>query len=135
MPVPATRTILPATVRNFGRNDDTAEIPPLTDIQTVSYLRFLQLDSAPQEREAAGLEGVLKEIFPIKSYDGTISLDYLKYELKNVYVTSYQTGGAAGSAPSDQFSLNFSSLSVEYRAQDPKGGLGAPVSATIQGGC
>jgi type VI secretion system secreted protein Hcp len=61
--------------------------------------------------------------------------DFLKYELKNVYVTSYQTGGSSSSAPVDQFSLNFASLTVEYRVQDPKGGLGAPVSATIQGGC
>jgi DNA-directed RNA polymerase subunit beta len=81
MPVPATRTTQPISVRNFGRNDDTAEIPPLTEIQTKSYARFLQLEEAPQEREAIGLEGVLREIFPIKSYDGTISLDYTKYEL------------------------------------------------------
>jgi DNA-directed RNA polymerase subunit beta len=81
MPVPATRTILPTTTRNFGRNDDTAQIPPLTDIQTTSYARFLQLEEPPTERESAGLEGVLREIFPIKSYDGTISLDYIKYEL------------------------------------------------------
>ncbi|MFO0846132.1 MAG: DNA-directed RNA polymerase subunit beta [Gemmataceae bacterium] len=81
MPVPATRTIQPTAVRNFGRNDDTAEIPPLTDIQTVSYARFLQLEESPTERTPTGLEGVLREIFPIKSYDGTISLDYIKYEL------------------------------------------------------
>jgi DNA-directed RNA polymerase subunit beta len=81
MPVPVTRTIQPTTVRNFGANDDTAEIPPLTEIQTISYARFLQLETPPAERTATGLEGVLKEIFPIKSYDGTISLDYIKYEL------------------------------------------------------
>lgn len=61
--------------------------------------------------------------------------DFLKYELKNVYVTSYQTGGASASDPIDQFSLNFSTLTVEYKPQDEKGGLGAAVSATIQGGC
>jgi type VI secretion system secreted protein Hcp len=61
--------------------------------------------------------------------------DYLKYELKNVMVTSYQTGGSSSSVPVDQFSLNFASLTVEYKPQDPKGGLGSAVSATIQGGC
>ncbi|MFM7148428.1 MAG: hypothetical protein ACKO23_01165, partial [Gemmataceae bacterium] len=81
MPVPTIRTIQPTKVRNFGRNDDTAEIPPLTEIQTESYTRFLQLEKGPMDREAIGLEGVLKEIFPIKSYDGTISLDYIRYEL------------------------------------------------------
>ncbi len=83
MPVPSIRTIMPHASRNFGRygESDTAEIPPLTDIQTVSYARFLQLDTPPEKRTPTGLEGVLREIFPIKSYDGTISLDYIKYEL------------------------------------------------------
>lgn len=61
--------------------------------------------------------------------------EYLKYDLKNVYVTSYQSGGSSSSTPSDQFSLNFSSLTVSVRPQDDKGGLGTAVSATIQGGC
>jgi DNA-directed RNA polymerase subunit beta len=81
MPVPATRTIIPETNRNFGRFGDTVEVPPLTDIQTRSYDRFLQLDVAPEKRTATGLEGVLQEIFPIESYDKSISLQYLRYEL------------------------------------------------------
>src|SRR3954471_3690245 len=81
MPISAKRIIRPEQVRNFGRFGDSAEIPPLTDIQTVSYARFLQLEAAPDQRTPTGLEGVLREIFPIKSYDGTISLEYIKYEL------------------------------------------------------
>src|SRR3954447_9057373 len=82
MPVPTTRTIIPAKARHFGRHGDMADaIPPLTEIQTVSYTRFLQLETPPLERTPTGLEGVLREIFPIKSYDGTISLDFIKYEL------------------------------------------------------
>ncbi len=50
-------------------------------MQTQSYDRFLQLDVPPEKREPTGLEGVLREIFPIESYDKTLSLDYLKYEL------------------------------------------------------
>jgi DNA-directed RNA polymerase subunit beta len=81
MPVPAVRTIIPQVVRNFGRFGDTAKVPALTAIQTRSYERFLQLDIPPEKRTPTGLEGVLREIFPIKSYDGTLSLDYLRYEL------------------------------------------------------
>jgi DNA-directed RNA polymerase subunit beta len=81
MPVPSTRTIVPKTVRNFGRFGDTVDVPALTDIQTRSYDRFLQLDVAPEKRTATGLEGVLREIFPIESYDKTLSLNYLRYEL------------------------------------------------------
>ncbi|MCE9532986.1 MAG: DNA-directed RNA polymerase subunit beta, partial [Planctomycetes bacterium] len=81
MPIPAVRIIQPTTIRNFGRFGDAVEVPPLTDVQTESYKKFLQLEISPEEREAAGLEGVLKEIFPIESYDKKIALEYVKYEL------------------------------------------------------
>src|SRR6266478_4755371 len=81
MPIPAQRTIVPQQVRNFGHFGDTVEVPPLTDIQTRSYDRFLQLETPPEKRTPSGLEGVLQEIFPIESYDKTLSLQYLKYEL------------------------------------------------------
>jgi len=81
MPIRAVRTIIPETIRNFGRFGDAVEVPPLTDVQTRSYDRFLQLDTPPDKRTHTGLEGVLREIFPIESYDKSISLDYLRYEL------------------------------------------------------
>src|SRR5260370_8908773 len=81
MPIPANRIIKPSQERNFGRFGDAVEVRSLTDVQTKSYDRFLQLDVSPEEREPHGLEGVLREIFPIESYDKTLSLDYIKYEL------------------------------------------------------
>jgi DNA-directed RNA polymerase subunit beta len=81
MPIPAIRTIVPTQIRNFGHFGDAVAVPPLTDVQTRSYDRFLQLDVPPEKREAVGLEGVLREIFPIESYDKTLSLNYLRYEL------------------------------------------------------
>src|SRR5436189_1981760 len=81
MPVSAIRVIEPEQVRNFGRFGDAVEVPALTDVQTRSYDRFLQLDVPPHERTPTGLEGVLREIFPIESYDKSLSLQYIKYEL------------------------------------------------------
>src|SRR5581483_2288625 len=82
MPIPAQRVILPQQLRNFGRSGESpADVPNLTEVQTRSYDRFLQLEGVPEKREPIGLEGVLREIFPIESYDKTLSLDYLKYEL------------------------------------------------------
>src|SRR5438270_6289343 len=81
MPIPAQRTISPDETRNFGRFGDAIDVPPLTDVQTKSYERFLQLDTPPEKRGSWGLEGVLREIFPIESYDKKLSLEYIKYEL------------------------------------------------------
>ena len=81
MPIPAVRIISPAVTRNFGRFGDAVDVPDLTDVQTRSYDRFLQLDVSYDKRTHTGLEGVLQEIFPIESYDKRISLEYLRYEL------------------------------------------------------
>ena len=81
MPIPAQRIHRPEAIRNFGRIGETIDVPPLTDVQLRSYERFLQLDTPPEKRTPTGLEGVLREIFPIESYDKTINLAYLKYEL------------------------------------------------------
>ncbi len=55
--------------------------PDLTKIQTVSYAAFLQDETPAEKRKDQGLEGVLREIFPIESYDKQISLEYHRYEL------------------------------------------------------
>ena len=81
MPIPAQRIIVPTQTRNFGRFGDAVDVPDLTDVQTRSYDRFLQLDVLPQNRTPTGLEGVLQEIFPIESYDKKLSLEYSRYEL------------------------------------------------------
>ncbi len=81
MPIPVQRMMIQSKVRNFGRFGDAVEVPPLTDVQIKSYDRFLQLEVPPEKRTPTGLEGVLREIFPIESYDKTINLEYLKYEL------------------------------------------------------
>ena len=81
MPIPALRVIVPTQERDFGRFGDAVDVPDLTDVQTRSYDRFLQLDIPHDKRTVSGLEGVLKEIFPIESYDKKIALDYVKYEL------------------------------------------------------
>src|SRR5947207_9219380 len=81
MPIPAERTIRPQQTRNCGRFGDAIDVPPLTEVQTKSYERFLQLDVPPEKRTPTGLEGVLREIFPIESYDKKLSLEYVKYEL------------------------------------------------------
>ncbi|MBP7933922.1 MAG: DNA-directed RNA polymerase subunit beta [Phycisphaerae bacterium] len=68
-------------VRSFGRLGDSLPIPPLTEIQTQSYARFLQAEVEPGKRKAEGLEALLREVFPIESYDGNMSLQYVSYEL------------------------------------------------------
>ncbi len=75
------RRLDPTEVRRFGTNQDDYVIPGLTDIQTVSFERFLQYDTPSDKRKDMGLEGVLREIFPVESYDKSLKLEYIRYEL------------------------------------------------------
>ncbi|MCU0879898.1 MAG: hypothetical protein MUF06_19170, partial [Pirellulaceae bacterium] len=68
-------------VRRFGTGREAHVIPDLTEIQTRSYEAFLQEDIPSEKRKDHGLESVLREIFPIESYDKTIKLEYVRYEL------------------------------------------------------
>ena len=68
-------------IRDYSRVGDAVIVPNLVEIQTKSYHDFLQKDAPPRQRESRGLEGILRETFPIESYDGTLALTYLYYEL------------------------------------------------------
>ena len=81
MPIPHQRIIPTDTVRNFGKIEAQHELSDLTRIQTESYARFLQLDRKPEERRDEGLEEILREVFPVESYDGQYRLEYVRYEL------------------------------------------------------
>src|SRR5215510_13591411 len=81
MAVTAQRRLETTTTRRFGSGRDPYAIPDLTEIQTKSYARFLQYEATTEKRKDEGLEGVLREIFPIESYDKKLSLEYLRYEL------------------------------------------------------
>ena len=68
-------------VRDYSKRGDALPIPNLIEVQTAAYKRFLQTDVAAEKRKAEGLEALLREVFPIESYDGNMKLEYLSYDL------------------------------------------------------
>jgi len=71
----------PREVRTFGKVNEIVPLPDLVQIQTSAYERFLAPEVQSSAREAQGLELLLREIFPIYSYDKTMCLEYVGYEL------------------------------------------------------
>jgi DNA-directed RNA polymerase subunit beta len=69
------------TIRDFSKVGDQAPVPNLIALQTESYARFLQADVDPDKRRNEGLESLLQEVFPIVSYDESMTLEYIHYEL------------------------------------------------------
>ena len=81
MATSANRRLRPTEIRRFGSSRKAHAIPNLTDIQTRGYDAFLQHEVLHANRKDQGIEAVLREIFPIESYDKTLRLEYLRYEL------------------------------------------------------
>src|SRR5512137_1312297 len=68
-------------IRDFSKLGDHMLMPNLVEIQTRSYEQYLQADAASDRRKKTGLEALLRESFPIESFDGKLKLEYLGYEL------------------------------------------------------
>jgi len=81
MATTADRRLKPTQTRSLGSLRLPHAIPDLTQIQTKSYGAFLQYETPWQKRKDQGIEGVLREIFPVESYDKTLRLEYIRYEL------------------------------------------------------
>ena len=70
-------------VRKFyGNIREVASMPNLIEVQKNSYDQFLQKDSAPDQRDDAGLQGVFKSVFPISDFGETASLEFVRYEFE-----------------------------------------------------
>jgi len=68
-------------IRRFGEFKASSENPQLASVQFDSYSRFLQDHIPADKRIPVGLEGLLREIFPIVSYDNATRMEYVSYEL------------------------------------------------------
>jgi type VI secretion system secreted protein Hcp len=58
----------------------------------------------------------------LEDRDSGTPLEYIKYELKDVVISSYQTSGGSGGdpLPLESLSLNFTKIYFEYKEQDKK---------------
>ncbi len=68
--------------KNFGRIPTIVEMPDLIEVQRSSYEQFLRKEVRPEDRDDTGLQGVLKSIFPISDFNGTASLEFVKYSFE-----------------------------------------------------
>ena len=66
---------------NFGKISTQLPLPDLLDMQKQSFVDFLQLNVSPAKRELKGLQAAFEDVFPIEAPDGSMRLEFLKYEL------------------------------------------------------
>src|SRR5580658_1747750 len=67
--------------KNFGKQPGILQVPYLLAIQLDSYRSFLQAAVAEDARNDVGLHAAFKSVFPISSYSGNATLEYVSYRL------------------------------------------------------
>ncbi|MDO7708600.1 MAG: DNA-directed RNA polymerase subunit beta, partial [Paracoccaceae bacterium] len=68
--------------RYFGKIREVLEMPNLIEVQKSSYDLFLKSGEAPVPTDGEGIQGVFQSVFPIKDFNETAVLEFVKYELE-----------------------------------------------------
>jgi len=66
--------------KNFAKAERILEPPHLISMQRISYEKFLQMGTDPDERDDFGLQGILNNVFPINDFNGLCSLEFVRYK-------------------------------------------------------
>jgi len=68
--------------RMFGKIHEVLEMPNLIEVQKSSYDLFLRSGDSPTPLDGEGLMGTFQSVFPIKDFNETAVLEFVKYELE-----------------------------------------------------
>ena len=68
--------------KSFSSRSGSEKVPNLLEIQKASYRKLLQANVEPLQRIDEGLQAAFKSVFPIESYNGAASLDFVSYRLE-----------------------------------------------------
>jgi len=68
--------------RNYGKIREVLEMPNLIEVQKSSYDLFLNSGEAETPTDGEGIQNVFQSVFPIKDFNETAVLEFVKYELE-----------------------------------------------------
>ncbi|WP_333828044.1 DNA-directed RNA polymerase subunit beta [Pararhodobacter sp.] len=68
--------------RMFGKIREVQEMPNLIEVQKSSYDLFLRSGDSDTPLDGEGLKGTFQSVFPIKDFNETAVLEFVKYELE-----------------------------------------------------
>ncbi|MEL6679716.1 MAG: DNA-directed RNA polymerase subunit beta, partial [Pseudomonadota bacterium] len=67
----------------YGKIREVAQMPNLIEVQKSSYDLFLNSGDGMEPMDGEGLMGVFQSVFPIKDFNETSILEFVKYELEH----------------------------------------------------
>ncbi len=68
--------------KHFGKIREVADMPNLIEVQKSSYDLFLESGDAGTPQDGEGLQGVFQSVFPIKDFNETAVLEFVRYDLE-----------------------------------------------------
>jgi len=68
--------------KHFGKIREVADLPNLIEVQKSSYDLFLESGEGSAPIDGEGLQGVFQSVFPIKDFNETSVLEFVRYELE-----------------------------------------------------
>jgi DNA-directed RNA polymerase subunit beta len=66
----------------YGKIREVLEMPNLIEVQKSSYDLFLQSGLGEEPLDGEGIKGVFQSVFPIKDFNETAVLEFVRYELE-----------------------------------------------------
>ena len=66
----------------YGKIREVLEMPNLIEVQKSSYDLFLNSGDQPEPMDGEGINAVFQSVFPIKDFNETAVLEFVKYELE-----------------------------------------------------
>ncbi|QQA42278.1 DNA-directed RNA polymerase subunit beta [Pelagovum pacificum] len=66
----------------YGKIREVLEMPNLIEVQKSSYDLFLKSGDAEEPLDGEGIKGVFQSVFPIKDFNETAVLEFVRYELE-----------------------------------------------------
>ncbi len=66
----------------YGHIDEIAKMPNLIEVQKSSYDLFLNSGDQPEPMDDRGINAVFNSVFPIKDFNETSTIEFVKYELE-----------------------------------------------------
>ena len=66
----------------YGKIREVLDMPNLIEVQKSSYDLFLKSGDQSEPQDGEGIKGVFQSVFPIKDFNETAVLEFVKYELE-----------------------------------------------------
>lgn len=96
--------------------------------QDISFTKYIDKASTNLLKSVASGQHIKDAILTVRKAGGDNPVEYLIITMTGVMVSSYSTGGSGGEERlTENVTLNFAKVEMQYTPQDAKGGGGSPM--------